>query len=204
MSSIIYNDMPGELRERKRLWEVLDKILKNNGFIDADAINTELSNLKNQLNILLSDVLGLEHEIDGIHNYDDAGLKTKLENLQTLINNFTTQINIDINGIVGRLSGINGTASKISLQNTTQIELNTINNQNHGTKINLLPQQIALQCLGDPAQTGENPVLQGLITVGGGETTAGIDLDSDNNITLNNRSGSHHLSVKSDKRTNRC
>jgi hypothetical protein len=73
----------------------------------------------------------------------DNDLKTKLENLQTQINNFTSQINTDINGIIGRLFGINGTASKISLQNTTQIELNTINDQNHGTKINLLPQQIA-------------------------------------------------------------
>jgi hypothetical protein len=74
----IYNDIPGELRERKRLWEVLDKILKNNGFIDTDQINSDLANLKNQLNILLSNVLGLEHEIDGIHNYDDTDLKTQL------------------------------------------------------------------------------------------------------------------------------
>jgi hypothetical protein len=84
------------------------------------------------------------------------------------------------------------------LQNTTQIELNTINDQGHGTKINLLPQQIALQCLGDTAQTGENPILQGLITLGGGATDEGISIESDNDIILNNRSGGHGISVKSD------
>jgi hypothetical protein len=89
MTSSIYNDMPGELREKIRLWEVLNKILKNNGYIDIDAVTTELTNLKTQINVLLSDVLGLEHEIDGVHNYDDTDLKTKLVGLDEKIVSLT-------------------------------------------------------------------------------------------------------------------
>jgi hypothetical protein len=77
--SSIYNDMPRELREKMDLWEVLNQILKNNGYVDIEAVTTELNNLKNQINILLSDVLGLEHEIDGIHNYDDGDLNSKID-----------------------------------------------------------------------------------------------------------------------------
>jgi hypothetical protein len=31
--------MLGELREKLKFWEVMNRILKNNGFIDTDAIN---------------------------------------------------------------------------------------------------------------------------------------------------------------------
>jgi hypothetical protein len=47
MTSSVYNDMPGELREKIRLWDVLNKILKNNGFIDTEAISTEFSKFEN-------------------------------------------------------------------------------------------------------------------------------------------------------------
>jgi hypothetical protein len=38
--------MPGELREKIQLWEVLNKILKNNGYVDIKTVTTELTNLK--------------------------------------------------------------------------------------------------------------------------------------------------------------
>jgi hypothetical protein len=34
MISNTYSDMPGELRDKLKLWEILNKILKNNGVVD--------------------------------------------------------------------------------------------------------------------------------------------------------------------------
>jgi hypothetical protein len=59
--------------------DILNKILKNNGYLDADQINEDIQNLKDQINILLSEVLGVEHEIDGIHSYDDTDIKSRLD-----------------------------------------------------------------------------------------------------------------------------
>jgi hypothetical protein len=136
--------MPGELREKIRLWDVLNKILKNNGFIDTEAISTELINLKTQINLLLSEVLGIEHEIDGVHNCDDTYLKTKLAGLDEKIKSLSENVNSDINGIISRIQNINNTSSKISLQNLTNIEFSSMNGNNHRTKISLLPNQISL------------------------------------------------------------
>jgi hypothetical protein len=50
-----------------------------------------------------------------------------------------------VNGIIARILGINNTSSKISLQNLSNIEVSTMNANNHGTKILLTPQQISIQ-----------------------------------------------------------
>jgi uncharacterized protein YoxC len=107
MTSTVFNDMPGELREKIHLWEVLNQILKNNGYVDVSVITTELTNLKTQINVLLSDVLGLEHKIDGVHNYGDTDLKSKLDNLNTKLETLSEHINSDVNGLISRIAGIN-------------------------------------------------------------------------------------------------
>jgi hypothetical protein len=199
MTSSLYNDMPGELREKIHLCEVLNQILKNNGFVDIAAVLVDLANLKNQINVLLSDVLGLEHEIDGVHNYDDTDLNTKLNSLNTKLETFREAVNSDVNGLISRITGINKTTSKISLQNLLNIEVSTMNASNHGTRIILLPQQITLQNVSESPIPEANPIFYGQISIGGGLTTDGVTIDSDNPITLNSRTGSHHLTVKSDK-----
>jgi predicted nucleic acid-binding Zn-ribbon protein len=149
--------MPGELREKIRLWEVLNQILKNNGYLDIEAVTTELTNLKNQINVLLSDVLGLEHEIDDVHNYDDTDLKSKIDGLNTKLESFKDDVNSDVNGIIARITGINNTSSKISLQNLSNIEVSTMNADNHGTKI-ILTQQIIIQNVSESPIPEANPI----------------------------------------------
>jgi hypothetical protein len=38
MTAITYSDMLGELRDKLKLWETLNKILKNNGVVDIEAL----------------------------------------------------------------------------------------------------------------------------------------------------------------------
>jgi hypothetical protein len=38
--------MPGDLAEKIKLWSVLNRILKNNGYVDADRIEADLATLK--------------------------------------------------------------------------------------------------------------------------------------------------------------
>jgi hypothetical protein len=117
-----YNDMPGGLRDKIRLWDVLNKILRNNGFIDADEINSSILDLKNKVNTLLSNVLGLEHDIDGVHNYDDGPLQNQITELEGNLVDFVNNINRDINSLSAQLTGINSTSSKISLTNGHEID----------------------------------------------------------------------------------
>jgi hypothetical protein len=62
MTAITYSDMPGELRDKLKLQETLNKINK----------------LKTKSSTLINDVLGVEHSIDNIHNYEDTNLKEDL------------------------------------------------------------------------------------------------------------------------------
>jgi regulator of PEP synthase PpsR (kinase-PPPase family) len=71
--------MPGELRDKLKLWETLNKILKNIGIVDVEALATIINELKTKLNTLINDVLGVEHSIDNMHDYDDTNLKEDLQ-----------------------------------------------------------------------------------------------------------------------------
>jgi cell division protein FtsB len=75
--------MPGDLAEKIRLWSVLNRILKNNGFIDADQINADIATLKTNVNKLLNEILGVEHTVDNLDNYDDTPIKETIANLET-------------------------------------------------------------------------------------------------------------------------
>jgi hypothetical protein len=61
--------------------------------------------LKNQINVLLSDVLGLEHEVDDVHNYDDFDLKTKIDGLNEKLESFKEDVNAYVNGVISRITG---------------------------------------------------------------------------------------------------
>jgi hypothetical protein len=65
---ITYSDMPGELRDKLKLQETLNRILKNNGIVDVEALVGVVNEMKTKLNTLINDVLGVEYSIDNIHN----------------------------------------------------------------------------------------------------------------------------------------
>jgi hypothetical protein len=46
MTAITYSNIPGELRDKLKLWETLNKILKNNGVVDIEALEGVVSELK--------------------------------------------------------------------------------------------------------------------------------------------------------------
>jgi uncharacterized coiled-coil DUF342 family protein len=102
MTTIPFNNMLGELREKLKFLEVMIRILKSKRFIDADAINESIQDLKNKLNTILSYIPGLRHDIDGVHNYDDYPLKNRIVELRGMVD-FVNDINNDINAFNNRL-----------------------------------------------------------------------------------------------------
>jgi hypothetical protein len=196
---MICNDIPGELRDKIRLGDVLNKILKNNGFIDANEINNTILDLKTKVNTLLSNVLGLEHDIDGVHNYDDGPLQNQITELKGNLVDFVNDINRDINTLSSQLTGINTTSSKISLTNAHEIDARVdLGGENLGARIIVSGLDVAIEAIGENPATGDE-TLKGRIIVGGGTTLAGIDLSSINNISLANLSGSHHMKITSEQ-----
>jgi hypothetical protein len=73
--------MLGDLAEKIKLWSVLNRILKNNGFIDADHINADIATLKTNVNKLLNEILGVEHTLDNVHEYNNESIKETITNL---------------------------------------------------------------------------------------------------------------------------
>jgi hypothetical protein len=45
-----YSDMPSELRDKLKLWETLNKILKNNGVFDIEVLEGVVNELKTKQN----------------------------------------------------------------------------------------------------------------------------------------------------------
>jgi gas vesicle protein len=85
-----YSDISGEVRDKLKLWETLNKILKNNGVVDIEALEGVVNELKTKLNTLVNDMLGVEHNMDNIHNYDDTNIKENLKEISDHINNVHT------------------------------------------------------------------------------------------------------------------
>jgi hypothetical protein len=189
MSSITYNPTPGDLREKLSLLDILNKILKNNGYLDADQINSDIASLKAQINTLLSEVLGVEHEIDGIHNYDDTDIKSRLEDMITSIAGLTN----DIETLSGRLNGINSTSSSISIFNQNSVKASVLDDGFSQTTIKILPGQINLQ-----SSETQNNKLYGQVTLGGSSTDKGVIISSDNPIELVTRTLYHYVNVTRD------
>jgi hypothetical protein len=113
--------MPGELRDKLKLQETLNRLLKNNGVVDIEAMEGVANELKTKLNTLMNDVLGVEHSIDNIHNYDDTNIKEEQKEITDQINNVHT----DINNITAKLINITST-TKLSLTNSNQVEISSL------------------------------------------------------------------------------
>jgi hypothetical protein len=190
MSAITYNPMPGNLREKLTLLDELNKILKNNGFLDADQINTDIANLKAQINTLLSEVLGVEHDINVIHNYDDTDIKPRLESMMTALDDMAS----DIDTLSGRLNGINSTSASISIFNQNSVKTSVLDNGFSQSTIKIVPGQINLQV----SETDGNR-LYGQLSLGGCSTDSGVSISSDNPISLTTRGLNHYVNVLSSK-----
>jgi hypothetical protein len=177
--------MPGELYDKIKLWDVLNRILKNNGLIDFDALEESVRQLKIQLNSLLSNVLGLSHEIDGLHNYNDTPVKTQLAAIgtQAVLNR------TDINSLQTRmgtaetkLNGITTDDTTMEIHKSEEIELSTMTDLGHGINVDILLSSIALQHYGE----GANGDFFSQIMIGGNTTESGITINSDNLISISN------------------
>jgi seryl-tRNA synthetase len=119
---ITSSDMPGELRDKLKLWETLNKILKNNGVVDVEALVCVVNEFKAKLNTLINNVLGVEHSIDNVHHYNHANIKEDLQEMTEQINNVHT----DINNITAKLSNITSITTKLSLTNSNQVEISSL------------------------------------------------------------------------------
>ena len=208
--------MPGDLREKIKLWELLNKILKNNGYIDADAIASDLANLKEKLNTLLSEVLGVEHEIDGIHNYDDTTLKAQLVDLTTRTTTKLNAIQADIDSLTARLSSINSTSTTFEVMkndNSLKLSPSHIDVIQQDGVIKVTSSYLDLkgsfyQMTADQTSLIVNagPTLLGSIIVGGTSAdaehpngSAGVDIETDNKIHLVHRTRSHFVKIDDDQ-----
>jgi hypothetical protein len=49
--------------------------------VDIEALEGVVNELKTKLNTLINDLLGVEHSIDNIHNYDDTNIKEELKEI---------------------------------------------------------------------------------------------------------------------------
>jgi hypothetical protein len=87
---ITYSDIPGKSRDKLKLQETFNRILKNNGVVDIEVLEGVVNELKAKLNTLISDVLGVEHNIDNIHNCDDTNIKENLQEITEQIDNVHT------------------------------------------------------------------------------------------------------------------
>jgi methyl-accepting chemotaxis protein len=138
---ITYSDMPGELRDKLKLQETLNRLLKNNGVVDIEALEDVVNELKTKLNTLINDVLGVEHSIDNIHNYDDTNIKSELQE----INEQIQVVHTDINNITAKLINMTSTTSKLSLTNSNQVEISSLlHDGQDGSQSIIQPQYILL------------------------------------------------------------
>jgi prefoldin subunit 5 len=122
MTMITYSDMPGELRDKLKLQETFNRTLKNNGVVDIEALESVVNELKTKLNTLINDVLGVEHTIDNIDNYDDTNIKAELQEINEQIQGVHT----DINNITAKLINMTSTSTKLSLTNSNQVEISSL------------------------------------------------------------------------------
>jgi hypothetical protein len=188
----INSDMPGELREKLNLYHILNRILRDGGYVDVTELQTSLAALKQQLNYLLNEVVGIEHSIDSVHNYDDSNLKTQISNL---ITNVGTN-RADINTLQTRTGAVENSLTGIERDNGLRIKdtalvdvmAYTADAPTIYSRLRTLPASTSLVC-----NTGTG--LPGQINI---NSTDGIDIESSLNIYVGKQNGHHYLRVTSD------
>jgi regulator of PEP synthase PpsR (kinase-PPPase family) len=75
--------MLGELKDKLKLRETLNKFLKNNGIVDIEVLEGVVNELKTKLNTLINDFLGVEHSIDNKHLLHQDSSRSKMQNFGT-------------------------------------------------------------------------------------------------------------------------
>jgi hypothetical protein len=130
-------------------------------------------------------VLGVEHSIDNIHNYDDTNIKEDLQEISNQIGNVHT----DINNVTAKLANITGITTKLSLNNPTQVEINFIVNENDGSH-GIFALQYILLVNKDAART----FCEGL-HLGGASTESGSGLTSSTRASISHTNLLHKVEV---------
>jgi hypothetical protein len=184
------------LQEKITLMALLNTILKNNVYIDISHINADINQLKDQINVLLNEVLGVEHDIDAIHNYDDTSIKERIGQNEQDIDYIISQLTehgMEIFELLGKFNGIKSLSSSLSLFNQYRLTASVLDDGYNQTTIGLLPNQINLQVL-----SGEENKLYGQVTMGGSSNESGVSITSDNEISLTNRGLHHYVTVTKD------
>jgi hypothetical protein len=142
-------------------------------------------------------VLGVEHQIDSIHEYDDTTIKARIEQNEQEIDHIAEQL-IDHGGeiaiLLGKLNGIKSLTSSLSLFNEYLVKISAVDNGNTQTTIDLTPNDINLHI-----PSGSDNTLYGNITLGGGTTESGVSIISDNSINISQRDLSHYVEITKDK-----
>jgi division protein CdvB (Snf7/Vps24/ESCRT-III family) len=90
MTIITYTNIPRKLKNKLKLQK---KNLKNNKIINIETLKNIINKLKTKLNTLINDVLGVEHTIDNIYNYNNTNLKEDLQEINEQIQGVYTDIN---------------------------------------------------------------------------------------------------------------
>jgi seryl-tRNA synthetase len=166
--------MPGELRDKLKLQETLNRLLKNNGVVDIEVPDGVVNELKTKLNILINNILKIEHSIDNIHNYDYTNIKENLQEITEQINNVHT----DINNITAKLNNITNTTTKLSLKNQSLVEIKSVVNDNDdGSQAIIAPQYILLENKNHAGTFYES------LNLGGASTESGSGIMSSNKVS---------------------
>jgi hypothetical protein len=202
------NDMPAELREKIILQTKIDTILKNGGVVDLIPLQNSLTQLKQQLNSLITQVLGLEHTIDGIHQYDAASLNAQLTDLTTNVGLARDEVNAlqgrmnqsdvvagqhtqTLNALNTKTAPITVTNNALSIEKRTiefmsQVEDTSGHADYNGTTIAQTLNVIELSILAENA-TGDNVYNPGHILMGAGDAgEADLQIYSETQVRIYN------------------
>jgi seryl-tRNA synthetase len=157
-----------------KLQETLNRILKNNGVVDIEALEGVVNELKTKLNTLINNV-GVEHSIDNKHNNDDINIKENMKEITDQINNIHT----DINNITAKLINMTNTTTKLSLTNSNQVEISfLLDDGQDGSRVIIQPQYIFLI-----NKDAANTFYEGL-NLEGASNEAGSGIMSSNKVTI--------------------
>jgi hypothetical protein len=152
----------------------MNRIFKNNGFIDADNIIATINDLKTKVNTLLSSVIRIEHDIERLHNFDSGTLLNQITELYGRVDDFVNDISNDMNAFNNRFAGYSETSSQLTLSNNHAIDARVdVGGENLGARIRISPQDVYIKAIKEsPSKGTEVPKVR--VIVGGETVTSGI------------------------------
>jgi hypothetical protein len=155
-----------------------------------------VTTLKTQLNYLLNEVVGIEHNIDDLHSYDDSNLKTQLNNLSTTIETYNenmSEIRDRTETLEIKTSDIshpdNATLISNSIQAIISTSPNLNDNINAHSQLKLLPTSLNLGVI-------DSGIIPGQINIINNRSNSkGINIMSGMNIDISTSNGQHYLRI---------